>query len=143
MEFLTNKAAKEKISGLEARIAELESDAEARDAELTQAQGQVAAHAQTIAEHEATITTLTAERDSALTAKATAEAETKKANDKLATFDDEVEKAVIAKQASLGVPPVVATQEGDKGNTLPYAEFSKLDHAARNAHIRNGGKVEG
>jgi chromosome segregation ATPase len=100
--FLTNKQAAEKIAGLESRIAELEADGIARDAELATARAEVAAHAESIA-------SLTDERDSAIAtlgeanaALETATAEVAAAQEKVATFDAELEAAVINRVASLG-----------------------------------------
>lgn len=142
MAFFTSKEATAKITGLEARIAELEADAEARDAEIDNLNEASKTKDQEIA-------SLNEKLQGAENAKAEAEAAAKIASDKqaeaekkLSTFDAEVEKSAIAKVAAQGVKtPISEIDDNGTGEKKTRAEFDAMSYKDRNAFIERGGKV--
>ena len=140
--FLTNKQAQEKITGLEARVSELEADVNAASATIESLQGEVTTAAETI-------TGLTSERDQAsaalVTAKATVadqEATINAANNKLATFDAEVVNKVqlgIANLGFKGTIPTASKEDGD--NNLTLQAFNALTPRQKMDFSKSGGKI--
>jgi chromosome segregation ATPase len=141
--FYTNSSAKEEIGNLETRIAALEADNTASAADIAR----LTEEAKTATESLAAMTT---ERDEAISAFEAAEKTATEvtvklatANETLATFDAKVETAAQAKFESLGGPPIPANGNEEKENSaMTRAAFSTLDHNARNAYIKNGGKLK-
>jgi uncharacterized coiled-coil protein SlyX len=140
--FLTNKQAQEKITGLEARVSELEFDVNSASATIEALQADAATAAETI-------TGLTSERDQAsaalVTAKATVadqEQTITAANDKLATFDAEVANKVqlgIANLGFKGTIPTASKEDGD--NTLTFQAFNALTPRQKMDFSKAGGKI--
>lgn len=140
--FMTNKQATEKISGLEARVAELEADQVNATARIEELEAEVVTGTETIA-------TLTGERDKAsaelVTAQATIadqESTITAANEKLATFDQEVETKIQLGIANLGFKGEIPDSTTDHSKHITRAEFDAMDHSARNAFIAAGGKLK-
>lgn len=140
--FLTNKQAQEKISGLEARVSELEADVTAANATIETLQGEAVTASETI-------TTLTSERDKASADLATAQATVADqeqtitaANEKLATFDTEVANKVQLGIANLGFKGEIPSASAEVGeNKITREQFDAMDHSKRNEFIAKGGKV--
>jgi ATP-dependent protease ClpP protease subunit len=63
------------------------------------------------------------------------------AQEAVAGFDDKVEAAAMAKFASLGGDPIVATIEEEKPSELSRESFNALSPSARLAFVKNGGKL--
>lgn len=134
--FMTNKQATEKISGLEARITELEADAETRDAELTAARDEIATNTETI-------TTITAERDDSLAtlkaaneSLATAQADLKTAQDEVAELPAKIEAGVQNGIAALGFKgnvPESSKEDDDKSEISNLTGFEKVSAAFKAA----------
>ena len=116
--FMSSKSAAEKISGLEARIEELE--AEVVSIETFKAEAVTASE---------TIASLTTERDE-LAGKIVAfeatiadqETTIAEANEKLATFDQEVETKIQLGIANLGFKGAIPTSSEESGNTISTRE---------------------
>lgn len=125
--FYTNASAKEEIGKLEGQIAALEKDATANADEIASLKDQL----QTA---QSDLAAMTKERDEAVAAfeasekvAADAKASEEKANLKLATFDDEVEKSAAARFAGLGGNPV--SESGNSQESKP--EISGLTGLAK------------
>lgn len=96
--FMTSAQAKEKISGLESRVEELENEIQARDgviSTLNEAAENAAALQSEIQTKDARIVSLEADLQ-------TAKLEIKEANEKLETFDARVDQAAVQKVAAIG-----------------------------------------
>ena len=142
--FMSSKSAAEKISGLEARIEELEGEvasietfkAEAVTASETIASltterdelaGKVVAFEATIADQETTIT---------------------EANDKLATFDDEVAAKAQLEIANLGFKGKIPESKNEGGaggdsNEISREAFNAMNPREKSAFSIAGGKIKG
>jgi septal ring factor EnvC (AmiA/AmiB activator) len=111
--FYTNASAKEEIGKLESQIANLDADATASAKEIETLKADLATANESLA-------VMTTERDEAVAAMEAAEKTAadatdseKAANDKLATFDAEVEKAASARFAGLGGDPIPESGKDD------------------------------
>lgn len=142
--FLTNKAATEKITGLESRIAELETDITSASETITSLQGESATFAENIA-------SITSERDKLATELTAAQATitdhesvVTAANEKLSKFDDEVAAKVLIGIANKGFTGVIpeSNLESETNEPITIAEFNKLSPAARMSYVKNGGKLK-
>ena len=142
LSFLTNKQAQEKISGLEARVSELEADVTAANETIESLQGDAVTAAETI-------TTLTSERDTATTALATAKATVADqestitaANEKLGTFDAEVANKVQLGIANLGFNGNIPSTSAEVGeSTLTLNQFNALNPRQKMDFSKSGGKI--
>lgn len=136
--FLTNKEAREQITGLETRVSELETDLTAANESLTAAQNELATARESLSEAQGDLTNAK-ERITEL------ETETAKIPDLEAAAvltKDKVSTEAARLLASTGHPaPIEGIEEVEQSKTLTRAEFNKLPHQARNEHIRSGGKV--
>ncbi len=141
--IFTDRAAKEKISSLESRIAELEADLVTKDSAIESLNADIVAKDQTIAENSATIGTLQE-------AVAKFETEAKASAEAIATLTAEVDKAknsatdqAAAMLAQVGQPePLEITPEAqDKPNEISRDEFNKLTPSAKMNFVKNGGKL--
>lgn len=144
MAFLTDKAAKEKIAGLEVRNAELEADCVTRDEEISRLQTDLA----TANENLSTATAdLNQARADLATANSTIEAnaeKVRKAEEQEATFADRVEAAGLAKFQALGGSPIEeAKSKDDAATSITRAEFQAMTPAARTAFSKAGGQLKG
>lgn len=140
MIFLTNKAAVEKISGLEARTAELEAEISAHAAEVEALKAEQVTASEAIAERDEKIVALSAElseKVSAISAELAEKAEAiaaaelvikdqeaiiETANEKLATFDEEVASKAQLQIASLGFTGSIPEASSEVGATLSTRE---------------------
>jgi chromosome segregation ATPase len=141
--FYTNASAKEEIGKLESQIANLESDATAAATEIETLKGDLATANESLA-------TMTTERDEAVAAMEAAEktaadatASAKAANDKLATFDAEVEKAAAARFAGLGGDPIPQSGKDDSHEklTVTREQFSAMKPSEKLGFVKSGGKI--
>ena len=149
--IFTDKAAREKIASLESRIGELEADIIAKDEAIEAHAGELSAKDQTIAEHVATIGTLT-EKVSALETEAKAKDETISAHaGKISELETAVTEAKgsaaqVATEmlASVGQPEPLAIDPGTANaeQTMTLAAFNQLTPIQRNEYIRKGGKLK-
>jgi ATP-dependent Clp endopeptidase proteolytic subunit ClpP len=140
MIFLTNKAAVEKISGLEARTAELEAEISAHAAEVEALKAEQVTASEAIAERDEKIVALSAElseKVSAISAELAEKAEAiaaaelviqdqeaiiETANEKLASFDEEVASKAQLQIASLGFTGSIPEASSEVGATLSTRE---------------------
>jgi len=142
--FMTNKQATEKISGLESRVAELEAD-------LANATGTIETLQSEAVTASENIVSITAERDEAVTKLSTAE-ETigaqeqtiTEANEKLQSFDLEVQNKVLHGIANLGFKGEIAESSQEPGSTVSLREQINAipDAKARQeARLKNWDKI--
>jgi len=146
--FMTNKQAAEKISGLEARVAELEADLSNANSTIETLQTEANESSATYAENIASITT---ERDEAVSKLSTAEQTIAdqeqtiaEANEKIASFDEEVNNKVLHGIANLGFKGEIpeSSQEIGSVESVTRAEFNAMKPAARLAFVKGGGKIK-
>jgi len=141
---MTSKQAVEKISGLESRISELESDVTAANETIETLQGEAKNHAEAVS-------TLTTERDElqgkltvAESTIADQESTVTEANAKLATFDSEVEAKALLQVASIGFQGDIPVANLDQESTtkLTRAQFNALSPSDRMTFVKSGGKIK-
>ena len=137
--FLTNKAAQEKISTLESRIEELESDLTAKDEEISNLQNESKDNSENQVKIETLTNELTAkdEQITELNAKLIeAEAESKDADESASAKAVEM-LATIGQEEPLEIQDS-AVSEGVKTR----AEFNAMKPSARMAFVKAGGKIK-
>lgn len=154
LSFLTNKQSTEKIEGLTARITDLETDATARDEELTAARAEVTAHAESVAAlitaHAEAIATITAERDEVATnlATITAELDTTKADlataqAEVAALPDKIAAGVENGIASLGFTGKIPDgKQEDENKEVTREEFNGMSARSKSEFCKAGGKIK-
>ena len=123
-----NAEAATQVANLSSKITELTGQLEAAKLELEKAKTESATHA-------AAVLTITQERDGAVAAKATAEA----AVEGLKKNPSEQARVILAGMGvKLEDAPNASAKQTEK---ISRAEFNALSHEARNAFVRNGGKI--
>lgn len=122
MIFLTNKAALEKISGLEARTVELEADITAANDTIAALQGEAATHTENLATITAELGKATAELATAQATIADQEATVTAANEKLDTFDAEVAAKALLQVSSIGFQGEIPITNEEAGKTISLRE---------------------
>lgn len=122
MIFLTNKAALEKISGLEARTVELEADITAANDTIAALQGEAATHTENLATITAELGKATAELATAQATIADQEATVTAANEKLDTFDAEVAAKALLQVSSIGFKGEIPITNEEAGKTISLRE---------------------
>jgi chromosome segregation ATPase len=148
--FLTNKQAAEKIADLEQRLEVLQRDNDAAQAQIGELQTEnanLSEQVSTLTEANASLTSqaealtatasaMTAERDEAITLKLEAE-------EKLSTFDDQVEAAALVKFQSLGgAQASVASQSIGADQQLTREQFNALPPHKRLEYVKAGGTLK-
>lgn len=113
--FMTSAQAKEKISGLEARVTELETELVARDEQIETLQSENATQAETITSLTTEIESSAKEYERMSGELTTANASLKSANEKLETFDARVDQAAISKVSALGFQGKVPDHKEEAG----------------------------
>ena len=144
LSFMTNKQAAEKISGLEARIEELEADLATSTGAIETLQGEVSTAAENIV-------SLTAERDEAVSKLSTAEqtiADQEQtiadANEKIASFDLEVQNKVLHGIANLGFKGELPESSQEPGSNVSLREqINAIPDAKKRqeARLKNWDKI--
>lgn len=141
---MTNKQAAEKISGLEARISELESDLASATTENETLQSEAATAAETIA----ALTTACKEAASKLSAAQATIAEQEQtitaANEKLASFEEEVNSRVLHGIANLGFKgeiPNSSLEAGDEKNLREQINAIPDAKKRQEARLKNWEKL--
>ena len=134
---MTNKQAAEKISGLEARIEELEADLATSTGAIETLQGEVSTAAENIV-------SLTAERDEAVSKLSTAEQTIADANEKIASFDLEVQNKVLHGIANLGFKGELPESSQEPGSNVSLREqINAIPDAKKRqeARLKNWDKI--
>lgn len=137
--FYSNSSAKAEIAGLEERITGFEAAATNDAAIITRLTSELATAKEASADHEEAVKAL----ESSEVELAKSKADTAIANEKLSTFDAEVEKSAMAKFSGLGGAPIaeVAGNPIESSGSKTMTEFRAMTPAARMAHVQSGGKL--
>jgi len=136
--FLTNKEAREQISGLGNRVSELELEISTAGESLASAQNELATARESLAE---------AQGDLANAKERIADLETENAKipDLEAAAKLTAERVSIEASRQLaasGHPaPIEGIEDKETQNTITRAQFNALSQRKRTEHIRNGGKL--
>lgn len=140
--FLTDKAAKERIAGLETQVADLEANAATQDAEISRLQGELATSNESLLTANGQTETLTADLAAATASLATKETELATAKEAVTGFETKVENAALAKFQALGGEATKAGSEGGgSAKIMNRAAFNALSAAERQAFSQSGGKL--
>lgn len=129
-----------RLTGIADRIDSALADRASAQARISELEVQLAEAPNTarMTELEGQISTLTTRAE-------TAEASLATANEQLGTFDQRVTEAANAEAARIiasnGHAPVTIPGNSGVSKTITRAEFNSMNHADRNAHFRNGGKI--
>lgn len=143
MIFLTNKAATEKITGLEARTVELEADITAAQSTITTLQAEASTMAENIASITAELATATAELATAQATIADQESTINSANEKLATFDEEVAAKALLQVGNIGFKGEIPEAADEPEAAIKTREqFNALNPSQRLAFVKAGGKIK-
>jgi len=136
--FLTNKEAREQISGLETRVSELESELSAANESLTAAQNDLATANESLSEAQGDLTNAK-ERIVEL------ETETAKIPDLEAAAEltkEKVSNEAARQLAASGHPePIADIEDREEVKTLTRADFEKLNPRARAESVNSGVKI--
>ena len=148
--FATQKAWREKVEGLEARVSEIEADATAAaesfataQAELATANESIAALNTELAELKTTNEILTNDAEEASKLIEAKDKEISEAKAEVETAKASAARVAAEMLASAGHPAPINNVDinAGSGKTVTRAEFDQLSHQARNEYIRAGGKV--
>jgi len=136
--FLTNKEAREQITGLEARVSELETDVTAANASLSETQGELATANESLSESKVDLA-------NALERITELETENAKIPDLEAAAEltkEKVSNEAARQLAASGHPaPIEDIDDKEEVKALSRAEFSALSPAAKSEFSKNGGKL--
>jgi chromosome segregation ATPase len=141
--FLTNKEAREKITGLEARTEELETELEAANEAAKSARDELATYKESAAELSADLENAKETITELESFKAEAETKIAELEEAAAKTDEKVSIEASRMLAATGAAQPLENPEAgsDASKELTREEFRKLAPAARQAFLSNGGKL--
>ncbi len=150
--FMPDAQLVEKVTGLEASLADSENQIADISAQLTEAQNDLAtaiaelteaksAHETAINELQSKISEVIAERDTSAEQVTALTAERDTLTEQLATAQASAETRAAEILATAGVPPVEGVEDKPISNVKSLTEFNALTPAERMSFIKSGGKI--
>lgn len=144
--FKSNKDWQAKVEDLSGLVNQLEAQATEHESEILNLKNDITNQTEAISALTTERDTIKAELDTATATITEQEATITEANDKLATFDDEVENKVQLKVASLGfkdgVPESSKESSDSEAETKTREEFNAMSPIARMDFVKAGGKLK-
>jgi len=135
--IFTQKQAREKIEGLEARISDLESDALAKEEGLEAIQNELATAREDLAAKQSKIEELEAQA-----AKVEGlEAKVQEAETKIVEAENSAAKKAVELVAEAGLEKPIEAASSQESKTLTLAQFRELAAIQKTQFFRNGGKL--
>lgn len=139
LNLFANKA---DLEAAQSQIASLESDLQTAQTELQAERDANAAHAQSIADLQATVASITAERDTATASLNAVIVERDNLTEQLATAQASAEtRAAEIVANNFGATPLENTDDKIDANVKSRKEFNQLSPKAKSEFCRMGGKI--